>query len=216
MKNTTRQFLERLCETTPALTVCKNSIRSAYDLMYDCYSAGGKVLICGNGGSASDSEHIVGELMKGFLLPRPPTSEQREALKRVMPDEYEMFAGNLQRCLPAISLVSQSALVSAFANDVSPEMIFAQQVFGYGTKDDLLIAISTSGKSRNVVNAAKAAGAFGLTSVGLTGEAGSPLSELCTVTIQVPAQGSVPVQEYHIKAYHALCAMIENEFFGNE
>jgi phosphoheptose isomerase len=182
--------------------------------MFECFTAGHKVLTCGNGGSAADSEHIVGELMKAFRLPRPLTPKQTEALKAEFgPDEA---ISQLQQALPAISLVSQTSLITAFANDVSADMVFAQQVLGYGQTGDVLIAISTSGRSKNVVNAAKTARAFGLHVIGLTGEAESPLSAVCSVTVRVPARETAQVQEHHLKVYHALCAMIEAELFTDE
>lgn len=216
MNTTTAKIMERLMTSVPELSSCREAIQQSYALLLDCFSLGHKVLVCGNGGSAADSEHVVGEMMKSFLLPRHLTEHQRDVIKSALPEDYDLFTRALQRCLPAISLVSQTALISAYENDVSPEMAYAQQVFGYGTKGDLLIAISTSGSSRSVVNAAKAAYAFGLHSVALTGEALSPLSDLCTATVRVPARDTAGAQEYHIKVYHALCAMIENELFGND
>lgn len=216
MKETTKQLLTTMRNRAPELEACEEAIAAAYGLMYDCFAADHKVLTCGNGGSAADAEHIVGELMKGFRLRRPVTSVQRETLKRALPDDHESFARLLQRALPAISLVSQSSLITAFSNDVSAEMVYAQQVFGYGAAGDLLIAISTSGSSKNVVNAVKAASAFGLLSIGLTGEAQGPLSDLCTVTVRAPARETAAIQEYHLMIYHTLCSMIENELFADE
>ena len=216
MKDSTSGLLEATLTNAPPLERCRSSIHRAFELIRDTYSSGGKVLVCGNGGSAADSEHIVGELMKAFRLPRPLLPEQVEALRSEFPEGFREAAANLQRALPAISLVSQSSLITAFANDVSADFVFAQQVLGYGAPGDLLIAISTSGNSTNVVNAAKTARAFGLSSIGLTGESGGTLGGLCTTTIRVPAVETADVQEYHLKVYHALCAMVESELFADE
>ena len=216
MKKGTQDFLHTLVAERGLPHKCSRAVERAYELIHECYRGGHKVLVCGNGGSAADAEHIVGELMKGFRLRRPLSAEQREALRSVDPEGCQALADNMQQALPALSLVSQSSLITAFSNDVSPEMVFAQQVLGYGAPGDLLIAISTSGRSKNVVNAVKVAKAFGLTSVGLTGEAESPLSALSTVTIRVPARDTAAVQEYHLAVYHALCSMIEHELFGDE
>ncbi len=216
MKRSTSDLFEKLFLGEPALEVSRQSVQRAYELLLECYSQGHKVLVCGNGGSAADAEHIVGELMKAFRLPRPLLPEQMELLEPEFGDDFERVSSSLQRALPAISLVSQSSLVTAFTNDVSADLVFAQQVLGYGTAGDLLIAISTSGNSLNVVNAAKAARAFGLSSIGLTGEGGGILGNLCTMTIRVPAVETADVQEHHLKIYHALCAMVEAELFSDE
>ena len=192
-----------LYERYPALQSCKDSIEEALQLLIETYRNGGKVLVCGNGGSAADSEHIVGELMKGFMSKRPVTDERiPEALR-----------AELQGALPAISLPSQSAILSAYANDVSPEMVYAQLVYGYGKPEDLLIALSTSGNSKNVVKAVEVANCLGMTTVALTGEKESKLSELSTVTVQVPETETYKVQELHLPVYHYLCAEVEKTLF---
>jgi D-sedoheptulose 7-phosphate isomerase len=173
-------------------------------------------MTCGNGGSASDAEHIVGELMKSFKLKRPVTDAQREALVAAFPVDGTYLAGHLQRGIRAISLVSQSSLSSAFINDVAPDMVFAQQVFGYGSAGDVLLAISTSGNSKNVVNACKVAHTFGIGTIGMTGEHGGKLMEICDVTIRVPACETFRVQEYHLPVYHTLCAMLEMDMFSTD
>lgn len=193
-----------LYERYPALTECKEDIEKALKLMLDTYKNGGKVLVCGNGGSASDSEHIVGELMKGFMLKRPVTDERIPA---------ELRAG-LQGSLPAISLPSQCAILSAFINDVDPEMMYAQLVYGYAKKEDLVIGLSTSGNSKNVVKAVEVAKCLGAKTLSMTGEKMSRLSELSDVTIRVPATETYKIQEYHLPVYHHLCAEVEKEFFG--
>ena len=161
--------------------------------------------MCGNGGSASDAEHIVGELMKGFYRQRSLSREEKEI--------FGELGDNLQEALPAISLTGHPALSTAFMNDVDPEMVFAQQVYGYGRKGDVLMALTTSGNSRNVLNAARVARAKGMKVVGLTGRDGGSLKELCDVCIIVPGQATADIQEYHLPVYHTICAMLEESFF---
>ena len=200
------QFLQR----NPALHGEKENLLSAYRLLKDCYDGGGLVLTCGNGGSAADSEHIVGELMKGFLS-RRPLNEKDAAVFTGLADEK--FPKKLQKALPAIALVSQTALLSAYANDVDASMVFAQQAYAYAKENDVLIGLSTSGNSANVVNAAIAAKAKGAKVIALTGEKESRLSELADVAFRVPSQETFVVQEYHLPIYHALCALIELAYF---
>lgn len=200
------QFLQR----NPALQGEKENLLSAYRLLKDCYDGGGLVLTCGNGGSAADSEHIVGELMKGFLS-RRPLNEKDAAVFTGLADEK--FPKKLQKALPAIALVSQTALLSAYANDVDASMVFAQQAYAYAKENDVLIGLSTSGNSANVVNAAIAAKAKGAKVIALTGEKESKLSELADVAFRVPSQETFIVQEYHLPIYHALCALIELAYF---
>lgn len=206
-------ILNNMLLNYPQLKMCYAAIEKAVGLMKQCYSNGGKILTCGNGGSSADSEHIVGELLKGFLKKRKLTKDEINCLKATCHDEWEYLSENLQRALPAISLVSQSALFTAYVNDMASDMVFAQQVFAYGKKDDILLALSTSGNSRNVVNALKIAKAFGVKTIGLTGENGGQMKELCDVIIMVPSNETYRVQEYHLPVYHTLCAIIESEFF---
>lgn len=205
--------LERLIEKYPELKPCLNDIEEAYKLMLNCYRQGGKLLICGNGGSASDAEHIVGELMKGFKLQRPVPEEVRAKLTSVFPEEGEQLASQLQGALPAISLMSHGALISAFSNDVAPDMIFAQQVYGYGKPGDVVLGLSTSGNSNNVVKALKVAKAMGLHTVAMTGSSGGKMKALAEVTIAVPWSDTPDIQERHLPIYHALCLMLEEAFF---
>ena len=193
-----------LYERYPALEVCKEDIEKALGMMIDTYKEGGKILICGNGGSASDSEHIVGELLKGFMLKRPVTDER-------IPEHLRK---GLQGSLPAISLPSQSAILSAFINDVDPEMMYAQLVYGYAKPEDLVIGLSTSGNSKNVVNALEVAKCVGAKTLAMTGERESKMSELADVTIKVPETETYKVQEYHLPVYHYLCAGVEAYFFS--
>ncbi len=198
----------------PELEKVQDEITQAADLLVQVYSEKGKVLVCGNGGSASDSEHIVGELMKAFSLDRPVPETFKRALDEKYPEDAVYLADHLQGALPAISLVSQSALISAYANDVAPDMVFAQQVYGYGQAGDALIALSTSGNSINVINAVKIASVMGVRTIGMTNSAGGKLALLCDVCIKVPRKDTPEVQELHLPIYHALCELLEEKFFG--
>lgn len=202
------EHLERLAQRYPQLTPIKDEVGAAYRLMETSYEQGGKLLACGNGGSASDSEHIVGELMKGFYKKRPLSEEKTKA--------YGDMAAQLQGALPAISLTGHPALSTAFLNDVDPEMVFAQQVYGYGKEEDVLIAFSTSGNSRNVVNAVRVAKAKGMKTIGMTGRSGGALAELCDVCLKMPSDITADIQELHLPVYHTLCAMLEDHFFPGE
>lgn len=196
-------MLKELLERYPELSECEEQIKSAIELIRDTYKNGGKVLVCGNGGSCSDSEHIVGELMKGFKLMRPVTDERIPADLRC----------GLQGALPAISLPSQTGILSAFINDVDPEMMYAQLTYGYARENDLLIGLSTSGNSKNVVNAARIAKAVGAKALAMTGKKESKLSEICDVCIRVPETETYKIQELHLPVYHYLCAQIEADCF---
>lgn len=207
MKKETLAILNKAIKDHPAIEACRSDVIKAYDILVSCYENGGTVLICGNGGSAADSEHIVGELMKGFMKKRTLGEFDRMAIGD------ERLSDNLQGALPAISLVSQTSLSTAFMNDVEPDMVFAQQVYGYKGENNVLIGITTSGNSKNVVNAVKIANAFKMNTIGMTGESGGMLKNLCTVTLRAPAKQVYRVQEYHLPIYHALCAMVESEFF---
>ena len=214
MKEQLQKEWDVLLTNYPRLSGCADDIRAAYELLKDVCRKENLIMICGNGGSASDAEHITGELMKSFKLKRPVTDEQKETLVSTFPENGAYFANRLQRGIPAISLVSQSSFSSAFINDEAPDMVFAQQVFVYGKAGDLIWAISTSGNSQNVVNACKVARTFGIGTIGMTGKHGGKLSEICDVTIRVPASDTFRVQEYHLPVYHTLCAMLEIEMFS--
>lgn len=196
--------MDNLLKRYPELEACRQDIENAVGLLLDTYKNGGKVLVCGNGGSAADSEHIVGELMKGFMLKRPVTDER-------IPEHLRQ---GLQGALPAISLPSQSAILSAFINDVEPNMMYAQLVYGYARENDLVIGLSTSGNSTNVVNAIEVAKCVGAKTLAMTGENQSKLSELCDVTVKVPETETYKVQELHLPIYNYLCAEVEKIFFG--
>lgn len=211
-----QHILESMVTKYPELQSCRSETAQAGQLLIDAYRGGGKLLVCGNGGSAADSEHIVGELMKGFMSKRPVSDEFRALLAGLYPEAEEgrFIAERLQGALPAISLVSQTALLTAFANDVSAETVFAQQVYGYGRPGDVLIGLSTSGNSINVVRAIQVAKALGLRTIGLTGADGGRVHALCDVTIRVPYDRTPDIQERHLPIYHALCVAVEEAFFG--
>ena len=202
-----------LLTNDPALQPLEGELLRAHALLREAFSGGGKLLVCGNGGSAADSAHVVGELMKGFRKRRPLPAKEAEAVQAV-PQMPQGFAARLQQALPAIDLTAQAALLTAFANDVDPDMVFAQQVYGYGRAGDALLALTTSGNSKNVVNAVHAARARGMRTLGITGEGESALSALCDVCLRLPARETARVQEYTLPVYHALCALIEDEFFA--
>jgi D-sedoheptulose 7-phosphate isomerase len=206
--------IEQLIATYPDLESCAPDIEAAFQALRTCYQNGGKVLTCGNGGSAADSEHIVGELMKGYLLKRPLSEQVRAKLISTSPQDGDYLAGHLQGAMPAISLVSQTSLLSAIANDTAADIVFAQQVYAYGREGDVVIGLSTSGNSRNVILAVQVARALRMPTIGLTGPTGSALKPLCDVCICVPKEDTPGIQERHLPIFHVLCAMLEEEFFG--
>ena len=190
------------------------ALETATDMLVDCARADGLILACGNGGSAADSSHFVGELMKGFMLRRPLGADEIAAFAAVWPSGGAVLARRLQGAVRAISLVDQAALVSAIGNDLGYEVVFAQQVHGYGRKGDILVAFSTSGSSANVIAAARAAKARGMGLIGFSGGSGGLLASLCDVTILVRAATTADIQLGHLAAYHALCAELEERLFG--
>ena len=208
--------LNLLIERYPKLVVCKEDIKKAYELLEAAYSNGRKLLVCGNGGSASDSEHIVGELMKEFKLKRKVYSDQAAALKEIDPELGQILADNLQGALPAICLTGHSSLTTAFMNDANADLVFAQQVNGYGKPGDVFLGISTSGNSKNVLYAAVNAKAKGLKVIGLTGAKENKLMRYADVCIRVPEIETYKIQEYHLPVYHCLCLMLEEKFFGEK
>ncbi len=197
----------------PQLFFCAKDIETAIKKIVTCYSNGGKVLLCGNGGSAADCTHIVGELMKGFMKKRPVKPEQAEALKTKNPRVDDELIANLQCGLPAVNLCESQSLLTAFCNDVNPEYMFAQQVFGLGKKGDVLIALSTSGNAKNVNHAARIARAMGISVIGMTGENHSELEKNSSVCIKVPSTETYQIQELHLPVYHAICEAVESAFF---
>ena len=208
------RHINNLVDRYPMLSVCSEDIAKAYSILEDAYSAGRKLLVSGNGGSASDSEHIVGELMKEFKLKRKVYAGQAEAMKAIDSEMGATLAENLQGALPAISLTAHSSLQTAFMNDVVPELVFAQQVNGYGMPGDVYLGISTSGNSKNVLYAAITAKARGLKVIGLTGKTENRLMRYADVCIRVPETETYKIQELHLPVYHCLCLMLEESFFG--
>ncbi len=208
-------ILEDLLKRYPQLTNVATQIEAAGKCLINCYEKGGKLLVCGNGGSCSDSDHIVGELMKGFEHKRPISELLKAQLNVVGGDRGSYLAEKLQHGLPAISLTAHNALITAVANDTDADLIFAQQVVGYGNVGDVLMAISSSGNSQNVLDAILTAKAKGLLVIGLTGESGGKMKTISDILINVPGKRTASVQEYHLPVYHALCVMVENHFFGN-
>lgn len=208
--------LNNLILRYPQLEVCREDIIKAYELLETVYQQGRKLLVCGNGGSASDSEHIVGELMKEFKLKRKVYSDHAATLKEIDPELGQVLADNLQGALPAISLTGHSSLQTAFMNDAVPELVFAQQVNGYGKPGDVFLGISTSGNSKNVLYAAVNAKAKGLKVIGLTGAKDNKLMKYADVCIRVPETETYKIQELHLPVYHCLCLMLEQHFFGQE
>ena len=205
--------LDLLIKRYPGLKVCKDSIAKAYKIIEACYESKGKLLIAGNGGSAADAEHMVGELMKGFKKQRKLSNDFSDRLIEVSPEYGKILAENLQGSLPAIALDGHYALSTAYMNDCEPLLCFAQQVNGYGNKGDVFIGISTSGNSKNVIYAAVTAKAKGMKVIGMTGEKESKLSDICDACIQVPQTETYMIQELHLPVYHALCLMVEEENF---
>lgn len=216
MKESTAKMIQSLNNNYPVLRICETEVCRSVEALITCFQQDHKLLACGNGGSAADCEHIVGELMKGFLLERRLEPQKQEQIARMYPDQAQMFTKTLQRAVPAISLCSHTALMTAFSNDVSSQMMFAQQVLGYGRPGDVLLAISTSGNSENILYAAQIARIQGMTVIGLTGEGGGKLRQYCDICISVPSAITYQIQELHLPVYHCLCACVENELFGEE
>jgi D-sedoheptulose 7-phosphate isomerase len=210
----TLNLVDQLCERYPSLTTVKPAIEEACNQLIACYENGGKILVCGNGGSCSDSDHIVGELMKSFELKRPLSTEIKQKLASIDPERGSYLASHLQQGLPAISLTAHTALITAIANDIDGEVIFAQQVIGYGRPGDILLGISSSGNSKNVLDACLVAKAMNLKVIGLTGETGGKMKDLCDILVNVPGRRTFMVQELHLPVYHLLCLAVEHHFFG--
>ena len=206
--------LDQLIERYPQLIVCREEIIAAYQILESAYIHGRKLLVSGNGGSASDSEHIVGELMKEFRLKRKVYANQAETLRQIDMEMGKVLAEDLQGALPAICLTGHSALSTAFMNDSNADLIFAQQVNGYGKPGDVYLGISTSGNSKNVLYAAITAKSKGLKVIGLTGAKGNKLMTFADVCIRVPELETYKIQELHLPVYHCLCLMLEEKFFG--
>ena len=203
------KYVNLLIQNNPALSCCAQEVENAINAILNMHRAGGKLLLCGNGGSAADCSHIAGELLKGFLLKRPIPETDRTFLHML---EHR---DSLQRGICAISLPDQGAVLSAYANDENPDMVYAQLVYAMHGENDVFLGLSTSGNSKNVLYAAQCAKGLGLTTIAMTGNAGGRLAELCDIVIRVPATETYLVQEYHLPIYHAICAQVEEELFGD-
>lgn len=211
-----QKHIDLLLKRYPKLECVKNSIIEAYLILEECYKHDGKLLITGNGGSAADSEHIAGELMKRFKILRPVPEEFADRLKQIDSVRGKHLAENLERGLMAIPLVAHEALTTAYINDVDGLGVFAQQLYGFGRKGDVFLGISTSGNSENVISATVVARALGMKVIGLTGKNGGELVEIADVSIKVPETETYMIQELHLPVYHCLCLMLEDKFFGGE
>ena len=211
-----QKHIDLLVERYPALKSIEQSIIDAYLVMEECYENGGKLLIAGNGGSAADSEHIAGELMKRFKTPRPVKKEFADKLIAIDPERGTQLANNLECSLMAIPLVAHEALTTAYINDVDGLGVFAQQLFGFGKEGDVFLGISTSGNSKNVLPATVVARALGIKVIGLTGAKGGELAEVADVAVKAPETETYMVQELHLPIYHCWCLMFEDKFFGCE
>ena len=209
-----KNHIKLLCERYPSLNSIEQSLIDAYRVLEYCYLNEGKLLIAGNGGSASDSEHIAGELMKSFKLDRPLNKEFTDSLMSVDPIIGRELSASLEKPLTAIPLVAHEALTTAYCNDVNPQNVFAQQLLGFGRKGDVFLAISTSGNSSNIIKACVVAKALGIKVVGLTGGTGGELSKFSDVIIRVPESETYMIQELHLPIYHCWCLMLVEKFFG--
>ena len=214
LENRLMKHIDLLVERYPSLETAKEDIIEAYLLLEESYENGGKLLVAGNGGSAADAEHIVGELMKGFKMPRKPEADFAEKLMAENQELGSVLAENLQGALPAIALDGHPALSTAYMNDCEPLLCFAQQVNGYGKEGDVFLGISTSGNSKNVLYAATTAHAKGMKVIGLTGEKDSKLKDMSDVCIKAPQAETYMIQELHLPIYHCLCLMLEDKFFS--
>ena len=216
MKDSTQKEINILIERYPCMEPLRARFVESVELLSDSYRQGGKMLVCGNGGSAADSLHIVGELMKSFVLARKLPEDFQDKLRDSYPEVADYYIKNLQGAAPAISLVSEAGLITAYGNDNAPDLAFAQQVLGYGRLGDALIAISTSGNSGNVLHAARIARTIGVKVIALTGQGGGKLAELSDVLLDVPSKVTYQIQELHLPVYHMLCLAVEQELFGTE
>ena len=209
----TQSVLEELLEAFPDLEKCRESIQAAFVLLRDCLAAGNKLVLCGNGGSCADCDHLAGGLLKGFCRARPLEEEEKAFLRRLEPGRGELLAKKLQKGLAAVNLCGHTAVMTAVANDTDGELIFAQQLMGLGQKGDVLVCVCPRGSAENILNAIMAARLRGMKVLGLTAQDGGKMRELCDVLIPAPAAEIYRTQEYHLPIYHALCRMLEAAFF---
>jgi phosphoheptose isomerase len=208
-------ILEQLIERYPVLDQLKSQISNAAQLLTDCFSIGGKLMICGNGGSRSDSDHITGELMKSFESFRPVKKEVAERLIELSDERGKYLSQKLESGLPAIDLTAQSGLITAICNDIDANLIFAQQILGYGKEKDVLFAMSTSGNSQNIIDACITAKALNMNVIGMTGMTGGKMKQFCDILLNVPEKRTAFVQELHLPVFHTICLIVENHFYPN-
>lgn len=206
--------IDKMCQRYPDLAGLRSTLDNAARMIIDCYMRNGILLICGNGGSSSDAEHTVAELMKGFEIRRPLDRSFKERLARIAGKRGGYLAEKLEHGLPAVSLSAHTALTTAISNDTDPDLIFAQQIIGYGSEKDILIAISTSGNSRNILDACIAARAINMKVIGITCKTGGKMKTLCDILVNVPAVDTADVQELQRPVLHTICRIIENHFYG--
>lgn len=209
------KHIDELCRRYPVLSVCKKDIEKATEILTESFANGGKLLVAGNGGSCADSDHISGELLKSFVKKRRPSAELIDSIRKINPETGDYLSDKLQGSLPVIALTNNTALMTASLNDVDGNIMFAQQVNGYGKKGDVFLGISTSGNSKDIVYPAVVAKAKGLMTVALTGKDGGKLKEIADICIVVPEQETFKIQELHLPVYHALCLEVE-EYFWRE
>lgn len=209
------KHIDELCRRYPVLSVCKNDIEKTAEILIESFENGGKLLVAGNGGSCADSDHISGELLKSFVKKRKPSAELIDSIRKINPETGDYLSDKLQGSLPVIALTNNTALMTASLNDVDGNIMFAQQVNGYGKKGDVFLGISTSGNSKDIVYPAVVAKAKGLKTIALTGKDGGKLKEITDICIVVPEQETFKIQELHLPVYHALCLEIE-EYFWRE
>lgn len=209
------KHIDELCIRYPVLSVCKNDIEKAAEALIESFENGGKLLVAGNGGSCADSDHISGELLKSFVKKRRPSVELLDSIRKINPETGDYLSDKLQGSLPVIALTNNTALMTASLNDVDGNVMFAQQVNGYGKEGDVFLGISTSGNSKDIVYPTVVAKAKGLMTVALTGKDGGKLKGIADICIVVPEQETFKIQELHLPVYHALCLEIE-EYFWRE
>lgn len=214
LEHRVEKHIDVLMNRYPQLSSVRQDIINAYLIMEECYEHDGKLLIAGNGGSAADSEHIAGELMKRFETPRPIPEAFARKLVEIDPERGADLAINLERGLMAIPLVAHEAMTTAYINDVDGYGVFAQQLYGFGRPGDIFLGISTSGNSKNVLSATVVARALGIKVVGLTGKDGGELAKVADATVIVPESRTFMIQELHLPIYHCWCLMLESRFFG--
>lgn len=215
LKDSARAKIAELVERYPVLAVCERDILRALTAIVGCFASGGKLMTCGNGGSASDAQHIVGELMKGFVKKRRLSPDFLSEMRKICPGEADYLYQNLQGTLPAISLVGETALATAFSNDQAADLAMAQEVIGIGRRGDVLLAISTSGNSKNVIYAACVARMKKISVIALTGRDGGRLAAYADIAIRAPEDETYKVQELHLPIYHAISIAAEDEYFDS-